>query len=75
MLLLDLVGCTRVPKDSQIVQRFNENQIVLSQLRDKLIQEPPRIVGFTKDQVMIDNPHNWISPEQAEVSPSHFLEY
>jgi hypothetical protein len=65
----------RIPSDSRIQEQFVRDNILISELLDKLSQEPPNIVGITKEDVMVDDTTNWVLPEKAGFSKAHFAEY
>jgi hypothetical protein len=58
-----------------VLRQFTNNSSTLVELRDKLLQEPPSIVGITQKEVMLNDTSNWVPPEKAGFSDSHFLEY
>jgi hypothetical protein len=69
------VWSCRIPSDSLVQERFIKDKAVLTVLLDRLSQEPHRIVGITKDDVMVDDTSNWITPEKANFSRIRFSEY
>ena len=69
------VWSCRIPSDSQVQARFIRDKAVLTLLLDRFSQEPPRIVGITKDDVMVDDTFNWVTPEKANFSRIRFFEY
>jgi len=74
-LIATLIWDNQIPSDSEVLKQFEKNRVVLEELRDKLLEESPSVVGITRDKVMIDDASNWVSPEKAGFSNNHFLEY
>jgi hypothetical protein len=68
-------GCSRAPTDAQIASRFSTDRQVLTELSNKLSHEPLKIVGVTRDRVMVGYPYNWVVPADAGFSADHFKEY
>jgi hypothetical protein len=66
---------SHIPSDKEVQERFDRDKPFLVLLLNKLAQEPTKIVGVTKDKVMVDSTSNWISPDKAGFSSEHFAEY
>jgi hypothetical protein len=75
VLIAALIWDGQIPSDGEVLRQFNRDNSILVKLRDKFLQEPASIVGITQDKVMFNDTSNWISPEKAGFSDSHFLEY
>lgn len=70
-----LMWCAHIPSDEQIQKRFVRDKLALTELVHKLSSEPPRIIGITQDEVMLDDTINWVSPDKAGVSIGQFAQY
>jgi hypothetical protein len=74
-LIAAFIWYSGIPSDSRIQKQFTRDKVVITELLDKLSKESPNIVGITKDDVMVDDPSNWVLPEKAGFSEKHFAEY
>ncbi len=74
-LIALFVWHTTAPSDRQVVARFERDQAALEELRQTFSHEPPRIIGVTRDSVMLDDTTNWVSPIKAGFSDQRFHDY
>jgi hypothetical protein len=74
-LFSGLIWYSRIPSDSLVQERFNRDQATLTALLDMLSREPSKIIGVTKQDVMVDDASNWVLPDKAGFSDEHFAEY